>query len=200
MSTFSIYIPRISNEHTAEYIKWYFNKCNIGTVTHVDFTQINKKPGFAERVDEVVRSAFVHFEKHLEHFIYMENYFFWKTIAAGKPYKLQVSQFEYWLCLKNNNPIQRTMMNIHQVVENGRYLENLIESQSKTIQEQTEKLKELESKLKGTHSVINELFKKLLNKSNKKNLKPYTDDLFTGKKDDEYNDINKWYNWLTVIS
>ena len=33
----------------------------IGTVTRVDFTPINKQPGFGKEGDIVVKSAFVHF-------------------------------------------------------------------------------------------------------------------------------------------
>ena len=38
------------------------------------------------------------------------------------------------------------MMNIHQVVENGRHLEGLVEAQAKAIEEQAKKIAELEDK------------------------------------------------------
>jgi hypothetical protein len=135
----SIYIPRMSVDHTEESILFYMSMYQIGSVSHVDFTQINKKPGFGENVDQVVKSAFVHFRT------FMRNTNFWETIANEQPYKLQVNPNEYWLCLKNKNPIQRTMMNIHQVVENSRHLEGLIEAQAI-------KIEELERKLEGTNS------------------------------------------------
>jgi hypothetical protein len=151
----SIYIPRMSIDHNEESIAYYISQFQIGTVSHIDFTPINKQPGFSENVDQVAKSAFIHFSN--PRFCFDKLYLcqdgtdlgcskFWKTIASGEPYKLQVSRNEYWLCLKNKNPIQRTMMNIHQVVENGRYLEELIEEQSKKIQEQAKKIAELEDK------------------------------------------------------
>ena len=152
----SVYIPRMSVDHTEQFIIHIMKFYRIGEVSHVDFTPINKKPGFDENVDQVVKSAFVHFwdpqfcTDKLYHFQDdndFKNYTFWQTIESGKSYKLHVSETEYWLCLKNKNPIQRTMMNIHQVVENGRHLEGLIEAQAKILEEQAKKIEELERKL-----------------------------------------------------
>lgn len=149
----SVYIPRMSVDYTEEFIRHIMEFYKIGQVSHVDFTPINKKPGFGENVDQVVKSAFVHFWEHwfctdkLYQFQDSGNSGFWQTIASGKPYKLHVSQTEYWIFLKNKNPVQRTMMNIHQVVENGRHLEGLIEAQAKTIHEQAERIEALEKKL-----------------------------------------------------
>lgn len=156
MTTLSIYIPRISMEHNSLSIDRHMKEHGIGIVSCVDFTPINKKPGFCEKVENV-RSAFVHFKEHLNSLIYMKNDGFWETIATGQPYKLQISQCEYWLCLKNNNPIQRTMMNIHQVVENGRHLENLIESQVKTLEIQANKIEELEMKFEKINEIVFQL-------------------------------------------
>jgi hypothetical protein len=126
----SIYIPRMSTRWTQEGISEVMSKKFIGTVSYVDFTPINKKPGFGEDVDSVVKSAFIHFSEDCHESI-MKNEF-WRTIESGSSYKLQLER-EYWICLKNKNPVQRTLMNIHQVVENGRHLENLIASQSEEI-------------------------------------------------------------------
>jgi tetrahydromethanopterin S-methyltransferase subunit G len=139
----------------------------IGTVSHVDFTPINKKPGFGVNVDDVVKSAFVHFsdpifdssdgsliEKYHFNKLFMGNKNFWSKIESGEPYKLQLPTREYWICLKNKNHIQRTLMNIHQVVENGRYLENLITSQDEEIKNLKKTVEELESKLEGVHQVV----------------------------------------------
>lgn len=145
----SIYIPRMSVDHNEQDIKTIMAGYRIGTVSYIDFTPINKKPGFGENVDEVVKSAFIHFSDpwiasdnfyHYQSRTFMGNTTFWDTIACGQPYKLQISPKEYWLCLKNKNPIQRTMMNIHQVVENGRHLESIIEAQQKLIEEQQKQI------------------------------------------------------------
>lgn len=151
----SIYIPRMSIDHNEDDIKYYISQLQIGTVSHIDFTPINKKPGFGENVHQDFKSAFVHFSNPWYDFdkLYLcqngtdlGSSKFWKTIASGQPYKLLISRDEYWLCLKNKNPIQRTMMNIHQVVENGRYLEGLVEAQAKALEEQAKKITELQDK------------------------------------------------------
>lgn len=130
----SIYIPRMSIDYNENSIRNIMEYYRIGTVEYVDFTPINKKPGFGENVDQVVKSAFVHFYNRRDARDERNNDF-WNAIAEGEPYKLQVSPREYWICLKNKNPIQRTFMNIHQIVENGRYLENLVYHQQKKIEE-----------------------------------------------------------------
>jgi hypothetical protein len=141
----SIYIPRISLNHNEDTIRKVMHEFHIGTVSHVDFIPINKKPGFVEKFDQVMMSAFVYFSDpwlssaddmyDFKSKKYMGNIQFWNTIAAGNANQLNISEKEYWLCLKNKKPVQRTIMNIHQVVENGRYLENLVQEQAKKIEE-----------------------------------------------------------------
>jgi hypothetical protein len=155
----SIYIPRMSTLHTVASIKNIMSSYRIGTVERVDFTPINKKPGFGENVDEIVMSAFVHFSDPLLGYdncynymsdSYLGNNDFWDDMTCNQPYKLQISRNEYWICLKNKNPVQYTMMNIHQVVENSRHLENLVE-------EQKNKIQKLERKIDNMDSVIKQL-------------------------------------------
>jgi hypothetical protein len=146
----------MSTLHTVASIKNIMSSYRIGTVERVDFTPINKKPGFGENVDEIVMSAFVHFSDPLLGYdncynymsdSYLGNNDFWDDITCNQPYKLQISRNEYWICLKNKNPVQYTMMNIHQVVENSRHLENLVE-------EQKNKIQELEKKMDNMDEVI----------------------------------------------
>lgn len=174
-STLSIYIPRIAAEHDEDSIRNVMANYKIGAVSHVDFTPINKKPGFGEKVDDVAKSAFVHFSdlimtpdnQYYYNSIYTRgNVSFWDTVLyTATPYKLQVSLGEYWLCLKNTKPVQRTMMNIHQVVENGRHLENLIEEQAEKLKAQEEKIDELSKKLDGVQQVIYQLLGGLFNQT-----------------------------------
>ena len=153
----SIYIPRMSTLHTMASIKNIMSSYRIGTVERVDFTPINKKPGFGENVDEIIMSAFVHFSDPILGYdncynymsdSYLGNNDFWDDISANQPYKLQIARNEYWICLKNKNPVQYTMMNIHQVVENSRHLENLVEEQKNKIQKLEEKMDNMDSVIK----------------------------------------------------
>lgn len=174
----SIYIPRMSIVHTEESVAYYMSQHGIGHVIYVDFTPINKRPGFGENVDQVVKSAFVHFSDpylgsdNMYHFkdtsslrisvvpntvTFWNSTALWNCISSGKSYRLKISQNEYWICLRNNKPVQRTMMNIHQVVENARHLEWLIDVKEKTIQEQAEKINTLERKVEGIQQVVYQL-------------------------------------------
>ncbi len=170
----------------------------IGTVSYVDFTTVNKKPGFKENISDNVKSAFVHFSDPMMS-SYDNNYHynsrrtlgnenFWNIVLyRDGPYKLQISLGEYWLCLENTKPVQRTLMNVHQIVENGRYLENLIEEQSETI-------KKLENKLENVQAVISKLLSGLFNhKSQYEVLENYNDILFLGLNDIDEPDY--YFNW-----
>lgn len=141
----------------------------IGIVSYVDFTPINKRPGFGEDVDSVVKSAFVHFSdpyyaeiggSYGYHFRYRttnRNTDFWDKINSDQSYKLQLESREYWICLKNKKPVQRTLMNIHQVVENGRYLENLITEQGEEIKNLKETIEKQREIISGLHNAVYQL-------------------------------------------
>lgn len=158
----SIYIPRMSTIHTEDSIKTIMFQFSIGTVERVDFISINKKPGFSENIDDNVMSAFVHFSdpilngdgcysnsKHVSG-VCID---LWNCMCFNQPYTLQITPNEWWVCLKNKNPVKRTMMNIHQVVENGRYLEKLVEEQRIMLQRQQKEIAELTKIIKGCHDV-----------------------------------------------
>lgn len=153
---YSIYIPRVSAGHTMESIQHIMNYIPLGGINRVDFIPINKKPGFGEHVDSVVKSAFVYFS-HPNREVGSEGEKIWRKILSGESYKIQVYANEYWICLKNKNPIRSTMMNIHQVVENSRHLEGLLVSQQKIIQDQEERIKHFDRKIKNMDSVIQQL-------------------------------------------
>ncbi len=124
---YSIYIPRMLVEHTELTIKLVMTHYNIGHIEYVDFTPVNKKPGFIEKFGDQCKSAFIHFmsiDPQSE---------FWSAIYSGNKYRLNVSDSEYWICLLNRNPVQRTLMNVHQIVESGRHLEYLIQEQEERI-------------------------------------------------------------------
>ena len=137
----SIYIPRMSIAWTENNVKEVIYVYGFRNVSYVDFTPVNKKPGFREDTDSGFKSAFIHFN---EPYISAEEKYqwtseesmskeFWRKILNGESYKIQVTRQEYWICLTNKNPVKRTLMNIHQVVENGRHLENLISEQAEEI-------------------------------------------------------------------
>lgn len=162
----SIYIPRICAYHTEDTVGYIMDNYMVGTVSYVDFTPINKKPGFDEDVDNVVKSAFIHFS-------IARNIEFWNVIETGEAFKLRVNKNEYWLCLKNKNPVKRTLMNIHQVVENGRHLENLIG-------EQANKIQLLEERIENKDSVIRQFIVELFCNHSQKGISKLLRDVLDG--------------------
>ena len=159
----SIYIPRMCKTTTENKIRDVMHDYRIGSVSHIDFTCVNKKPGFIEDDgDEKFKSAFIHFNKpfHLGYVMSTEHNMFWDRIERGEDCKLFVGEnlaisthtHEYWMCFKNKNPIPRTQMNIHQVVEAGRYLEKAHNGLVETVLEQKGKIEELEKKLMGVQN------------------------------------------------
>jgi hypothetical protein len=165
-SVASIYIPRMAAHHTEQSVRNIMVSFQVGTVVRVDFTPINKKPGFGEKVDDIVKSAFIHFSDPRpgpEGWVYFNtksyngNEELWEAIAAGQSYRLQVSPREYWICLMNKNPLQNTMMNIHQVVENGRHLETLIEKQNDEIKNLREIIDKQSKTIEGIHGCVYQL-------------------------------------------
>jgi hypothetical protein len=154
----------------------------IGTVTRVDFVSIGQKPGFKEIIDDNYKAAFVHFylpnprydgpplPEYAHENLCLRNQYVWDMLDADEPCRVKVSPSEYWIFLRNNNPVPQTMMNIHQVVENGRYLENIVLEQNKKLEQQDATIKKLESKLNGIHTVVYQLIGGLFNQGNQRDI------------------------------
>jgi hypothetical protein len=182
----------------------------IGTVSRIDFVPINKKPGFVENFDDVYKSAFVHFylptedaPKNKHNHVYPRNKYIWDMIVAGEPCRIHVTPTEYWFIFCNHRPVPNTMMNIHQVVENGRHLEDLIEKQNKKLEEQDATIKRLEAKLDGVHALVYQLIGGLFNHGNQRDiLEEHTKCLFPDTKNeytcDALPEKNKWTIYPTT--
>jgi len=158
----SIYIPRVSSHITEDNIISVFYNQRIGVVKRVDFVPIDKKPGFIENVNDVVKACFVHFQtwtrlpsKILE------------TLENGEGYKFYFDEYynksSYWILLKAINPIQDTMMNNHQIVDNCRHLEKLIENKDKQIEKITNNVMDLVGVINKQHDKITNLELKIDN-------------------------------------
>lgn len=140
----TIYIPRILSYFTECDIANIFGNFEIGFVSRVDFNAIGKKPGFKEEEENNVRAAFVHI-----------NYFYnsklgdkvQEALNQEKEYRLQINNNSYWILLKTITPVKATNMNIHQIVDNCRYLEGIVEQQQKQINELTKLVSNIQSEV-----------------------------------------------------
>jgi hypothetical protein len=125
----SIYIPRIMSCIATQDLIIEFQE--YGPISRIDFTPVNQKPGFSEDISSDIKSAFVHF-------YYPLPFEMSDAIQQNNPYKwypkyVHDPKHAYWLILPNKNPVQTTMMNSAQIVENCRYLEQKVEAQQTKI-------------------------------------------------------------------
>lgn len=125
-----------------------FNNFEIGKVSRVDFTAIGKKPGFVEEPTEPTdlntnfKAAFIHIDEFYSSQLAEDV----KTaLETGECYKLQVSEKSFWMLLKATTPVKETKMNIHQIVDNCRYLEGIVEAQQKQIEAQQKQIDNMDN-------------------------------------------------------
>ena len=188
----SIYIPRMQTRRTVEEVTAAFQNNNYGIVSRVDITAINKRPGFGEDVDMVVKSAFVHFSK-----LYEEGQcaIYWASQGHVCKFLPFENSSEYWLILPAKNPIPDTMMNTAQIVENCRLLE-------KKVEEQDAKIKKLEEKLEGVHGAVYCLISGLFNQRLQgTTIDGYLEQLFPNeykRQNEPDKEVSKWDMWPTT--
>lgn len=129
----SFYIPQISFLYTENDIKRVFHLLNIGEVKRVDFSSVSTRK-------ENHHSAFVHM-------LYLFDTDIANSILtctnSEKPYKLWIENNVFWWILKNKNPIQDTKLNIHQIVENARLLEEKVIKQKEKINQMQDTINQL---------------------------------------------------------
>ena len=167
--TTSMYIPRMSASVTEDYVKNVIENSFIGKVSRVDFTPIDKRPGFSENFNSSVKSAFIHFEYHYHNEKSVEII---EHLSEGGSHRLYLNNIykanglqEYWILLKASNPVQETMMNNHQIVDNCRFLEDKIEEQEQTIKKMTEVINIMNENIIKLNSVQQLLIHSLEKKS-----------------------------------
>jgi uncharacterized coiled-coil protein SlyX len=161
----SVYIPRLNNNVTEDFIKQVFKYKHIAIVERVDFVPvINPAPGFEDHS----MSAFVHFDGYYYHDKTDEMYE--AVFEKGESWKFYPysDSNEYWLLLKNHNPVKPTNLNIHQLAENHRILEETVAVQAQYIEElyhninfiryeNDQRLTRLEEELAGAYEFINQM-------------------------------------------
>ena len=197
MSSFSFYIPRVSARTSESDVIRAFT--TIGLVNRIDFTPLGKQHGFKENANVTVKSAFVHMAELFEHGKEIVD-----TIQSGRSYKIfPYLTSEFWLFLEAKNPIQYTMMNTSQIVDNCRYLENKVEQQAAQLEQQAADIRALTEKLEGVHSVVYQLVGGLYcQHSQVQAMTSHLNDLFpedyTNRSRFEEPDDSKWSIWPTT--
>jgi hypothetical protein len=131
---YSVFIPTIPKIHTEEIIANYFALNSVGKVERVDFVE------FQSGVKDF-QQAFVHFSPQQKTHEIMEaieqkgSYRFYpcdKLICSFK------EQNQYWILLKNKNPVPKTELNVNQLAHN----QNLMEEREALMVEKMEKMEQ----------------------------------------------------------
>jgi hypothetical protein len=153
----AIYIPRVCIFETEQSI---ISKLScLGNISRVDFTPLGKQVGFVESYDnkDIYKSVFIHFSELFQSLaeidvLYwkqnntylgiLDDIFVSKNRVLFYPYANEDAhdnsrQNMYWILLKADNPIQTTMMNTSQIVENCRHLESTVQDLKSKVAELT---------------------------------------------------------------
>ena len=157
---FSIYIPRVSAGYNVPLLEHIFNR-DIGAVERVDVIPfgINK---WADRANPNTR-----YNKVFVHFKFLYNYELSKQIyqalsQEGGSYRWHTQPREYFILLKNRDPVPSTLLNIHQVVDNCRLTEQEISKKAESQQQEITDLKKRVFELEGKNERMLEEFMQVL--------------------------------------
>jgi len=122
----SIYIPLINVNFSEEKIQKIFEELQIGVVSRVDFVAIEG--------NSRMKKAFVHLSKCYDTQLSFEIKLKFDEDLAFRLYPDMDSRV-YWILLKNKYPIPETTLNVHQLAENHRILEELVLKQNDELRE-----------------------------------------------------------------
>jgi hypothetical protein len=149
--TISFYIPRIDKDYDEKDIINIFNTFDIGQVMRVDFAPLAPiAPGVRESA-ESIRNPF---QKAFVHMAWLYNSDIANTITrtvidadtSFRVYPWIKNKHEFWILLNNKMAIPATKLNVHQMAENHRILEQTVMTQAKQIAELFHLLKKVEPK------------------------------------------------------
>lgn len=125
---YSVFIPTISKAHTEEIIANYFALNSVGKVERVDFVEFQSGVKGLHSDAKDFHQAFVHFSPQRKTHEIMEaieqkgSYRFYPcekliNICSFK------EQTQYWILLKNKNPVPKTELNVNQLAHNQKLME-----------------------------------------------------------------------------
>ena len=143
----SFYIPRVnvlfSKTEIKNIIEDRFNACNVKRIDFVSILNPDKT------VNPAYRTVFIH---TLFHTFFLRNSpsstaLYNATYVAESAYKLclDVKNDKYWLLWKKKYPVPETDLNLSQVVENARLLEERVAKQEEIIEYQATKIEKIEN-------------------------------------------------------
>ena len=138
---YSVFIPTISKAHTQEIIANYFALNSVGKVERVDFVEFQNDE---DRACDPTRfqQAFVHFspqQKTREIMEVIEQ----KGSYRFYPFK---EQNQYWILLKNKNPLPKTELNVNQLAHNQKLMEEREALMVEKMEKMFQKMEQMEER------------------------------------------------------
>ena len=161
---FSVFIPTISKVHTEDSIANYFDLNYVGKVERVDFVEFqnDEKKGY--------QKAFVHFSPQKKTGEIMEaieqkgSYRFYPCERMINVCSFK-EQSEYWILLKNRNPVPKTELNIDQLAHNQKLLEEKVlqmEEKASRMEEKALQMEEKASRMEEKFTKMEQQFKAIV--------------------------------------
>ncbi len=143
---YSVFIPTISKAHTEERIANYFALKCVGNVERVDFVEFQSDEEDRACDAKRFQQAFVHFTPDQKTHEIMES-IEQKGSYRFYPFK---EQNQYWILLKNKNPVPKTELNVNQLAHNQKLMEErealMVEKMEKMFQKM-EKMEERQAQM-----------------------------------------------------
>ena len=153
---FSLYIPRLFVSYTENAVKNIFLELEIGLVSRVDFVPIE----FMRK--ETMQSAFVHFNQIFDYsFLAQSIVHHIAELKTGYRIYPVIHSSEYWILAPNLKPIPETRLNIHQVTENARLLQEKVDKQAAIINEQQYFIEKQSKEISRIQDTIDHLLPKI---------------------------------------
>ena len=135
-SPVSLYIPRISKRYEEQDVIDAFNDIDIGVVTRVDFAPlVPVAPGQRESAESLscpYQKAFVHMEYLHDTEIGWTIYD--SVVGADNSCRVYPNPKEYWILMNNKMAVPAVNLNVHQIAENHRILEQTVMAQAVQIE------------------------------------------------------------------
>jgi hypothetical protein len=150
-----VFIPTIPKVHTEERIANYFALKCVGKVERVDFVEFQSGVKGLHNDIKDFHQAFVHFTPDQKTHEIMEaieqkgSYRFYpcdKLICSFK------EQNQYWILLKNKNPVPKTELNVNQLAHN----QNLMEEREALMVEKMEKMEQRMARMEEREAQMEE--------------------------------------------
>jgi hypothetical protein len=144
----SVFIPTIPKVHTEEIITNYFALNCVGKVERVDFVEFQSGVKGLHGDVKDFQQAFVHFspqQKTREIMEAIEQ----KGSYRFYPFK---DQNQYWILLKNKNPVPKTELNVNQLAHN----QKLMEEREALMVEKMEKMEQRMAQMEERYAQMEE--------------------------------------------